>query len=68
MIFLQVFLLFHSSIFTYFYCYATLVGTAYGFTKFELQIDVSGEEDVKVEYEVKTNKIEVEYIKQSSQN
>ncbi|MBO0601269.1 YusW family protein [Sporosarcina sp. E16_3] len=36
--------------------------TAYGFTKFELKIDVSGEEDVKAEYKMKTNKIEAEYI------
>ena len=34
----------------------------YGFTKFALKIDVSGEEDVKAEYKVKTRKIEAEYI------
>lgn len=34
----------------------------YGFTKFELKIDVSDEEDVKAEYIVKTNKIKAEYI------
>ncbi len=36
--------------------------SGYGFTKFKLKIDVSGAEDVVAEYEVKTNKVEAEYI------
>lgn len=34
----------------------------YGFTKFDLKIDVSGDEDVKAKYEMKTRKILAEYI------